>query len=282
MPPAKTIQGDSLIYYFLRELVEAKDEGTFVVPQSIIQEMIRATAIWLPLNVYAQVPTFLPHIIRDPSCRGNKVKGLPDKWNAPNALGYVRDDNSRLKGLPRSLPVSAPADGKLQGARMGNEFVASHIWRETNNEGTLASRDPLLNSFVPNLVWLPRQISKLSDREGGVVQRTLQSMSWDIYRRAFVADHLKPVVEETWTSLPQPAPLARSVDHASLNWFVADESFVLKRTAKIQGVIDALVEIEAGSLPAKKFESARYVDGITQVSTQARRQLVAHLRRYVS
>ena len=40
----------------------------------------------------------------------------------------------------------------------------------------------MLNSFVPNLVWLPVQISKLTDREGSYAQRFLQAISCQIYK----------------------------------------------------------------------------------------------------
>jgi len=43
---------------------------------------------------------------------------------------------------------------------MGNEFVASHVWRVVDH-AEVKSRLPLLNSFVPNLVWLLVQVSKL-------------------------------------------------------------------------------------------------------------------------
>lgn len=277
----KTIQGDSLIYHFLKDLVNAKDESSFVVPVRVIEDMIRATAIWLPSNVYRRLPTLLPHVVRDPTCRGNKAKGLPDEWNSADDRGFVRDDNSRLKGIPKALQVRAPHGGTMSGRRMGNEFVAAHVWRETLNSDVLASRDPLLNSFVPNIVWLPRQISKLFDREGGVVQRVLQSISWMIYRAEPVLEHLDEVVEETWASLPEPAGLEGPFTLDDLNWFVAGESFVSSRLEKIQSVHDGLLKIGAGAGGVPKFESTRYMPTIGTVAPEARNALVTRLERYL-
>ena len=160
-------------------------------------------AIWLPLDVYREWPVLLPWVVRDSTCRGNKKLGIPDEWGAPDTDGYLSDDNSLVKVLPRSLEVRTPLVGHLRGARMGNEFVASHVWRVVDH-AKLASRVPLLNSFVPNLVWLPTQVSKLSDREGGPVQRALQATAWSMFRSAPVAPHLSEIVEAAWEMIPEP------------------------------------------------------------------------------
>ena len=102
---------------------------------------------------------------------------------------------------------------------------------------------PLLNSFVPNLVWLPSQVSKLSDREGGPVQLALQSISWQIYRHAPVAAHLVEVVEEAWTLVPEPK---QSVDHMpDLNWFEPTDRFHSTRRARLGTVLEALQRLES-------------------------------------
>ena len=103
---------------------------------------------------------------------------------------------------------------------MGTEFVASHVWRKVNAID-LASRIPLLNTFVPNLVWLPSQVAKLSGIEGGIVQQTLQAMSRENSGTARVDEHLRPVVEEAWDLLPPPAAVVQNVDPDRLNWFVS-------------------------------------------------------------
>jgi hypothetical protein len=51
------------------------------------------------------------------------------------------------------------------------------VWRELVPSGH-ASRVRETYSFVPNLVWLASQVSKLSDREGSFVQTYLQALSW--------------------------------------------------------------------------------------------------------
>lgn len=84
----------------------------------------------------------------------------------------------------------------------------------------------LRDDFVPHLVWLPAQVSKLSDRERSVVQEALKSTSWAIYRKAPVDDFLQPVVEEAWATLPVPAPLSDPVLLEELNWFESTVGFL--------------------------------------------------------
>lgn len=114
----------------------------------------------------------LPFAVRDPSCRKNKMTGQ-DEWASPNSRGLLRDDNSLVKGIIKSMPVIS--NGNLyKDITLGNGFVASHIWRKTSHassDAELASRNPWLNTFIPNLVWLPKQISKMTDRKDGWAQQ---------------------------------------------------------------------------------------------------------------
>ena len=81
--------------------------------------MVCAMGVWLPLDVYERFPILLPWVVRDPTCRGHKSKGIPDQWGSPNELGFLRDDNSLIKSLPRSLPIQSESSADLDGARMG-------------------------------------------------------------------------------------------------------------------------------------------------------------------
>ena len=236
-------------------------------------------AIWLPLDVYARVPVLLPWVVRDSTSRGDKKHGRPDEWGSPNADGYLRDDNSLVKGIPKSLSVRGP--GHLRGARMGTEFVAAHVWRKVRH-ADLASRIPLLNSFVPNLVWLPAQVAKLTDLEGGVVQKTLQAMSRAVYRPAPVSSDMRQVVESAWDLLPEPEIEVSMIDHGALNWFEATEAFIDRRLARISTVIRALEIVEAGQPLTRKVITRRYTEGLSSVPTEKRRALLEGLRFHVA
>ncbi len=273
MPSKKReVHGDDLLYRFFRDLFTSDPDAA----EALARRLLEATAIWWPLDVYRDWPLLLPWVIRDPTCRGSKAKGTPDEWAAPDERGYLRDDNSLIKALPRSLTVTGPPGSHLKGARMGTEFVASHIWREVNHT-LLASRLPELNSFVPNLVWLPSQVAKLSDLEGSPLQRVLQSMSWAIYRTAPVAQHLQTVVEESWALIPTPA--ATTVDLDRLNWFEATASFFKTRHARLKQVVAALETLCEGGTLTTKVIATRYTEGLPGISTDKRQELLPRLKK---
>jgi len=273
----KRVHGDDLLYDFLQHLLTEENETFSAVPQLLLQTM----AVWLPLDVYKRWPVLRPYVVRDPGCRGNRERDLPDEWGSPDARGYLRDDNSLIKGVPRSLQITGPRGRRLAGSRMGSEFVAAHIWRTVVGADTLASRIPALNSFVPNLAWLPGQIAKLTDREGSVVQETAQALSWQIYRDAAVAPHLRDIVEECWRQLPRPARQLTSFGNADLNWFKSTPRFFAVRSGRLGAVIAALRHVHAGLPLDEKVITTRYTEGLPSVPREAISDLLASLELYL-
>jgi len=220
------------------------------------------------------MPVLLPWVLRDPECRGRKRKGeepVPDQWGSPTMQGYLRDDNSLVKGLPKSLRITSKTNTFVHDRHLGTEFVASHIWRE-NLSGVLASRVPILNTFVPNLVWLPSQVAKLSDREGGPIQAALKEISWNLYRGAPLTDAARQIADRSWALLPEPAS-SHQVLEDEINWFVTTPRFISTRKSKLADVIDALERIAAGAALPKTFEPSRYRNGLPQVSGTERARL---------
>jgi hypothetical protein len=270
----RVVHGDDLLYRFFQELfVDDAD-----LAKRLAVRMVASMGIWFPLDVYREWPVLLPWVVRDPTCRGRPARGIPDQWGAPDSDGYLRDDNSLVKALPRSLVVRTPLVGHLHGARMGTEFVASHAWRVVKHS-KLASRIPLLNSFVPNLAWLPSQVSKLSDREGGPVQLALQATAWSMYRHAPVAPHLTEIVEEAWAMIPPPVELVEELP--VVNSFCATDRFAATRRQRLDTVIGALQRLNSGLDLEEKVVTTRYGEGLSSVDAAARSELLTFLRRFV-
>lgn len=270
---AKEIHGDDLIYRFLRDLFT--DEEAF---GHVAEALLAATAIWFPTAVYRELPVLVPYVVRDPSCRGRA--GQLDQWASPDTEGYLRDDNSSIKNIPRSLSIHAPAQKHLNGRRMAREFVAAHVWRVPTDGGVLASRRPLLNSFVPNLVWLPSQIAKLTDLEGSSVQRTLQAMSFARYRNEEVAPHLSEVVDQAWALLPPPSSKLSVVTN-DWNYFVPTERFLQLRQERIVSVHSAVGTLLAGKQLTTKVIATRYTEGLPLIDHDALERLEHHLSRFI-
>lgn len=269
---SKVVHGDDLLYRFFASLIDDR----FDFATELLSRMYTTMGIWLPLEVYQRLPVLLPWVVRDNSCRGNKAKGIPDQWGEPNSKGYFRDDNSLVKAIPRSLVVSAMAMPHLNQARMGTDFVAAHIWR-VGKDGQLVSRNPLLNSFVPNLVWLPAQVAKLTDREGSIMQIALQAIAWARYRDVPVKESLRGTVEQAWSELPQPKLMLPTTQE--FNEFVSTDRFIKTREEKIGIVIDALEAISAGKSLTRKIISTRYTDGLPSIDPGSRDELLTFLRK---
>jgi hypothetical protein len=277
MPPSKVVHGDDLLYRFFQDALSSHPALFAAVPQLLITTM----AIWLPLDVYEQWPVLLPWVVRDPKCRGNKSKGIADEWSFPDDRGYLRDDNSLVKSLPRSLNLHGPKGSHIDGAQMGTEFVAAHVWRVVDHE-LLASRLPLLNSFVPNIVWLPGQVAKLTDLEGGIVQTTLQAMAFAVYRNAPVKPHLRDVADEAWALIPAPSTSIEPIDRTRLNWFTPTPAFYKTRSTRLAAVVTALEQIERGEDTAERVVTTAYATGLPGVDPAARSELLRHLRRFAT
>jgi hypothetical protein len=270
----KEIKGDDLLYRFFNEVLPEHPELIEKIPRMLILSM----SIWFPTSVYQEMPVLLPWVLRDPKCRSKKSKGKviePDQWAAPNRDGYLRDDNSLVKGLPKSLAISSARYPFVNGRHLGGEFVASHIWRK-NLSGTLASRVPILNTFVPNLVWLPSQVAKLSDREDGPFQTVLKEISWAVYRDLPLSDRARVVAESSWSLLPQPTNTPKLLDE-ELNWFVSTPRFIKTRKAKLARVLEALGQLEDNQPVSDKLDPSRYREGLPSVSLSSRQKLRSDL-----
>ncbi|MCH9681941.1 MAG: hypothetical protein K0V04_10945 [Deltaproteobacteria bacterium] len=195
--------GASALYRFLENDLDDKE-----VHRSYVTALVRGAAVWFSVELYQRLPVLLPHVHRDNTCRRllcldpAHVKGRQgrtgerrDQWSTPTTTGYVRDDNSLIKALPNSLRVESSAPG-LAGRKLGGGFVACHIWAMSD------ATDPWQNSFVPNLVWLPRPFDLYSDRQGHFVQAVLRSESARRYRSR--ATDAPQETAKIWAALAVP------------------------------------------------------------------------------
>jgi hypothetical protein len=271
------VDGNHVLYHFLQKGLLQEDVWLF---QMLTARLVASLGIWLPIKLYSKMPLLTPHAIRDSTSRKDVKAGRPEAWGSPNSNGYFRDDNSLIKGIPAALLIESRFSG-YEGARIGNGFVASHVWRMRTDGGS-APRHPLTNSFVPNLVWLPTQVAKLSDREGSFVQTYLQAISKKIYRSAPVSVHQEKIVAEAWELLPDPSgiPLQGLPRLDDLNFFGYTDEFLMSRLRslrKVQELITSAVRGEAGPKVSK-----RYNEGLMLMSSSQLEPLNQFLSSYLS
>lgn len=218
------------------------------------------------------MPTLLPFAVRDPSCRKRRESDV-EAWGAPSEHGYLRDDNTLVKAIPKSMLVSSARQPLYHGKRIGNGFVAAHVWRQVRGStigATLASRDPWTNTFVPNLVWLPKEVAKLSDREGTFTQLYLQALSAKIYRHADVEPAMRPIADRIWgmLDLPEGIPEQGLPQAEELSFFQADEAYIRTKRQSVADVVVALRNVLSGQPLTAKVVTSRYGDGLPSVSRE--------------
>jgi hypothetical protein len=215
--------------------------------------------------------------VRDPSCRVKRETG-EDEWGSANEHGFLRDDNTLIKGLVRSFEIKSPKVRSYDGSRLGRGFVASHIWGNVRIKNThiISSRHFKLNSFVPNLAWLPVQISKLTDREGSRPQRLLQAISHRIYRGISMPKEISSL----WEQLLFPEELKDlRIDVSKVNFFVVPDKWLEKRITGLISEINRILSINTTEKnKLGKIKSRRYLSTLIQKP----RERTLHLNRWLA
>ena len=170
-----------------------------------------------------------------------------DLWSTPSPEGYVRDDNSLIKTLPKNLKMDSPS-AALDGETMGGNWVACHIWPMSR------ATDPWLNSFVPNLVWLPKPLDVLSDREGHPVQQLLRRTSLDYFSTQETA--ARSLVRELFAGLT-PKPTA-AASFEVRNTFKSNSSWSMRRWKKVEDVARILEALASGDVAPCRSGHSHY------------------------
>ncbi len=257
----KIVDGQNILYHYMQCLIQEETQFS----KEMIEHLLIDLSIWIPRNFYIKLPVILPYVVRDNSCRIKTSKGH-DEWGSSNSKGYLRDDNSLLKGIVRSFTIRSPNIPAYDGKKLGTGFVASHIWGKVtvDNDCLISSRHHKLNSFVPNLVWLPVQISKLTDREGSYAQRFLQAISFQIYKNLGLPKELN----KTWDALsyPQQMPIIK-IDLDKMNYFEVSADWLTKRVNSLVLEIDTILSVNSKNenLKMKKIKSSRYLPTLRQI-----------------
>jgi hypothetical protein len=281
VPKLRDLDGDSVLYHYLEKELRQRDVFMF---QMLVARLVTDLAIWFDPSVYDRLPILLPHVIRDEQAR-KRVAGV-EMWASPTAEGLLRDDNSLVKESVKSLEIRAPkARSFYAGRRLGRGggWVAAHVW-QLRSDGLRASRHPATNTFVPNLVWLPTSVAKLTDRPGSFVQRFTQAVSVSIYRDRPVTPALKPFVADAWESLDLPTaaevPPQALPSVEALNFFTPGEPWLAARVAAAGRVAEAL-EAAAVSAPPLLGRPRRYFEQVAHLDPVNTAPLRQRLKAYV-
>lgn len=217
-----------------------------------------ANSVWLPSQFYEAMPVLFPFAIRSNDAVGGN-RGVPDDFF------FAKDENCLIKNLFQSVTIACSTVG---GRRTGH--VACHIVRPrdhlstrngTRHDHQLSAE---LNSFVGNLLWLPKSLAPHTDyhtkASGGsatIVTKYLVELSANIYgartRRAVgphsgMQQRLWDKLFETANKVVVPGPLRNSWQ----KWLISDtqRAGLLSAGAPSWGVV--------GKIQSLWFESHAY------------------------
>lgn len=272
---SKVVDGNNIIYHYIQKKLLI-DDGD--LSKELIKKLLTDLSIWLPSDLYKQIPILLPYVIRDSSCR-KSVNNLCEEWGSSNSDGYLRDDNSLIKGLVKSFKIVSPNVNEYNRKKIGNGFVASHIWQEIeiNNKKMLASNNCKTYSFVPNLVWLPKQISKLTDRQGSYAQKILQNLSYEIYYNLAKDIEIKNI----WNFLPH-FDMQLDLNAKKLNFFEIPENWMEKRKNQLVKEIEIIEKTLNNNvqLRGEKVKCSRYLPTLINADNEKKFELASWLNIY--
>ena len=274
------IDADEVLWTDLRRRgIENLDE----VRTAELVDIATEYAIWLPAAEYERAPWLAPYAIRrvrhrtDPRAPGPKR----DLWGMPDEQGYFTDDNSLIKAIVKGRSVM-PGDGPYGDSPLGTGLICCHVWA-----GTTA--DPLLFSFIPNLVWLPKSLAGYSDAHTNAdpheLHEVLKVISADRFRsRTVEAGEARAAA--AWGHLPvgtaEPVGVGVELDIGR-----RASSLAQKRVTKLINFLTATLAL-SGPLPPRF--SKRYHAGVgpridrsvwpvqEAVSPEARTLLVEDMR----
>ena len=270
-----TINGDNVLYHYIQKhLLNEPD-----LAAALIEKLIFNLSIWLPSTLYEELPIILPFVVRDPTCR-KRNKDQEEEWGSANELGFFRDDNSLIKGIPRSFQIQSGKIKQYKNKKLGTGFTSCHIWRviDFNGSEIISNRHHSFNSFIPNIVWLPRQIAKLTDHDGSIAQKVLQATSYKYYRDVTMPEEIKSL----WKYLPYPREyrkLETSIDE--MNFFKIREEWIKRRKTQLKKEINKILSIGEHYDPSMgKVKCRRYLQTLSTIPIENRRYLINHLKNY--
>lgn len=218
-------------------------------------DLVSRYAVWIPVTTYVKTPWLAPYAVRRSRNRvDHRAPGEKrDLWGFPDENGYFTDDNSLIKQVHKGKTVE-PSGQPYQSLSLSSGMVCCHVWAGT-------TQSPLLFSFVPNLVWLPKSLAPLSDNhvEGDAhpVHDYLKGVSLQRYAGCKVENGLARAVS-SWALLD--CEDVESITEPSIELSHPEKLVTLARdrVTRMTNFLEPLVE--GGERP-KRF-SRRYHAGV--------------------
>lgn len=258
------IDGQNIVYHIIQKrIIQAIDvDNPPAEVKFMIEQLLLWGGVWFTPEAYEQIPVLRPYVIRDSSCRNKDPK--KDTWAQSNSEGLMRDDNTSIKGIPKSLPIISGWK-EVEGKRLGNHWVASHVWMSMQTRSGHACEWERTNSFIPNLVWLPKQLSKLTDRDGSYAQQFLKHLSYRLYSETRITN---PMISGIWHELKDPGITPESkFSRNDLNFFDSDAEWINDKKTTLHQELQSILDIlNNPSAAVKSVYNERYTSTLRDAS----------------
>ena len=134
--------------------------------------------IWIDPEDFKKLPIFEPIAYRDQKHQ----HPVDRRGHANTETALLVDDNSYVKNYATGKTVSSNKISYYDGKVLKSGFWACHIWDRIGPTNRLSNTDNTLFTFIPNLVWLPKEFSRLSDIPGSPIKDILKQLSMNLYR----------------------------------------------------------------------------------------------------
>lgn len=275
------VDGNKILYHYLQKDLRESD---FPLYLQMVMKLVTDLGVWIHPDDYKKLPIVMPYVVRDPTLT-TKVR---TPWGNPQPhTGLMKDDNSMVKAIAKGKKkkIESAVVSKYDGGILGKNFVASHVWREIKTDADLTNRDHRLFTFIPNLVWLPKEISKFTDREGSIIQSLIQQISMKIYRNLELSEPVEVFTEEAWKVIETcevkfPLPDEAIPDVSQLTFIRISDSYIRSRTRKIGRLAQALTFYSQDLEYTSPSISSKYDPLINTIDKGAAAKLGAYLTRY--
>lgn len=142
---------------FTKYLKSNFDKPLETLKDDEIVNLILKFGIWMSIDSYKKAPWIARYAIRTLRPRiDNRFLGEKrDLWGTPSVEGYFTDDNSLIKGSYKRMRVIGKHNPYGESI-ITSGLVCCHVWPST-------TKDPQLFSFIPNLIWVPKSLSRYTD-----------------------------------------------------------------------------------------------------------------------
>jgi hypothetical protein len=255
--PSSNANSSNADFVFMKYLKTNFNKKVGSLSEDDIVDLVLKFGVWMSLDSYKKTPWIARYALRTVRDRTDeRVAGEKrDLWGLPSTEGYFTDDNSLIKDSYKNMKIIGK-NNPYSGQAISSGFVCCHVWSST-------TKNPLLFSFIPNLIWLPKSLASFTDVLGNKpvhkVHYVLQNVSIQRFRSIEVNTGVADVAKAWNTLTGNNSNLPKNFDCAEFLSEPKLSNRVKKRHERLESFLNSAL---AGPPYNEKRFSARYHLGV--------------------